>query len=47
MGMTPRQAIAYGRPCFEAEETTARRYYSLRGGLTMFSVGLTANIGLE
>jgi hypothetical protein len=45
--LTPRQTIAYQQPCYEAAQTTAPRYYSLRGGQVMFSAGLTANIGLE
>ena len=45
--MTPRQQLAYQRPCYEAEETRAPRYYSRRGGQVPFSVGLTANVGLE
>jgi hypothetical protein len=45
--VTPRQVVAYSRPCYEAEDTIAPRYGFLRGGREMFSVRLTANIGLE
>lgn len=46
--MNLHQMMAYGSPCFEAEETQNPRFQWLeeRGGLTM-SVILTANIGLE
>ena len=46
--MSPQQLTAYLHPCFAAEETMHSRFYgaiSARGRL--FSVGVTANIGLE
>ena len=45
---TAHQSVAYRAPCFEAEETMNPDFYwRARFGAFTFSVGLTANIGLE
>lgn len=45
--LTPRQALAYSRPCYESEDCLAPRFYCWRGGTPRFTVGLTVNVELE
>jgi len=46
--MTPRQKIAYGSPCFEAEETTQLKFaWRWPAPNDHWSSILTCNIGLE
>jgi hypothetical protein len=48
MKMTMRQAMAWSRPCYDAEATTQQRFTSRgRAGRWAVSAILTANVGLE
>ena len=46
--LTPRQSVAFARPCYVAEDTTAPRFRwtAVRDG-RLLSFLLTANVGLE